>query len=58
MSVKEVVEVMGKKATRNWTVEQTNLFCSILTGPATKVTLTLEQKALQKLPQKRHFTKF
>ena len=56
MSVKEVVEVMGKKATKNWTVEQTNLFSSILTGPATKFTLTLEQKALQKLPKKRHFT--
>ena len=44
VSVKEVVEVMEKKTTRNWTAEQTNLFCSILTDPVTKFMLTLEQK--------------
>ena len=48
MNVKEVAEVMEKKTTRNWTPEETNLFCSILTDPVAKFILTLEQKALKK----------
>ena len=55
VSVKEVVEVMGKKTTRNWTVEQTSLFCSILTDPVTKFVLTLEQKTLKKAVTKEVF---
>ena len=51
-SVKEVVEVKEKKTTRNWTVEETNLFCSILTDPVTKFMQTLEQKTLKK---QKHF---
>ena len=52
MSVKEVVEVMEKKTTRNWTAEQTNLFCSILADPVTKFILTFERKALKKAATK------
>ena len=45
--VKEVVEVMEKKTTRKWTVEETNLFCSLLSEPVTKFMLTLEQKTME-----------
>ena len=55
MSVKEVVEVMEKKTTRNWTVEQTNLFVSTVADPATKFILTFEWKALEKAATKEVF---
>ena len=58
MSVKEVLEAMEKKTTRNWTAEQTNLFCTILTVPVNKFMLTLEQIVLKKLPQKRYLRQF
>ena len=48
LSVKEVAEVMEKKTTRNWIVEQTNLFGSIVVDPAIKFILTLKRKALEK----------
>ena len=48
VSVKEVVEVMEKKTTRNWTAEESKLFCSILADPGTMFMLTLERKALIK----------
>ena len=53
--VKEVVEVMEKKTTRKWTVEETNLFCSLLAEPVTKFMLTLEQKTLKKAATKEVF---
>ena len=56
--VKEVVEVMEKKTTRKWTVEETNLFCSLLAEPVTKFMLTLEQKTLKKLTQNRYLRQF
>ena len=55
MSVKEPVEVMEKKTTRNWTAEETNLFCSILADPVTKFMVTLERKALKKAATKEVF---
>ena len=54
VSVKDVVEVMDKKTTRNW-ICKTNLFCSILADPVTKLMLTLEQKALKKAATKEVF---
>ena len=39
---------MEKKTTRNWIVEQTNLFGSIVVDPAIKFILTLKRKALEK----------
>ena len=44
----EILKVMEKKTRRNWTAEQTNLFCSILADPVTKFIFTLERKALRK----------
>ena len=38
--------------------EQTSLFCSILADLVIKFMLTLEQKALKKLPQKRYLMQF
>ena len=58
VSVKEVVEVIEKKATRNWTAEETNLFCSILLDPVTTFMLTLERKALKKAATKRYLRQF
>ena len=55
VSVEEVVEVMENKTTRNWTAEETNLFCSILVDPVTKFMLTLERKALKKAATKEVF---
>ena len=58
VSVKEVVEVMEKKTTRNWTAEETNLFCSSLLDPVTTFMLTLERKALKKAATKRYLRQF
>ena len=55
MSVKEVVEVMEKKAMRNWAAEETNLFCSILKDRVTKFMLTLEQRTFKKAAAKEVF---
>ena len=49
---------MEKKTKRNWTAEKTNLFSSILIDTVTKFMLTLERKALKKLPQKRYLRPF
>ena len=41
-------ENMEKQVSRNWTTEETNLFCSILVDPAFNFMVTLERKALKK----------
>ena len=46
---------MEKKTTRNWTAEETNLFCSILADPVTKFMLILERTALKKAATKEVF---
>ena len=44
VSIKEVVEAMEKKTTRNWTAEETTLSCLILADPVTKFMLTSIEK--------------
>ena len=41
-----------KNVSRNWTTEETNLFCEIVTDPITNFMITLEGKALKKLSRK------
>ena len=42
-----------KNVSRTWTAEEANLFCEILTDPITNTMITLGQKALKTLPQKK-----
>ena len=44
-----------KSSTRNWSLEETNLFCSVLVDPLTNFMVTLEQKALKKSSTKEVF---
>ena len=44
-----------KNSTRNWTLEETNLFCSILVDPLINFMVTLERKALKKSSTKEVF---
>ena len=44
-----------KNSTRNWTLEETNLFCSILVDPLSNFMVTLERKALKKSSTKEVF---
>ena len=44
-----------KNVSGNWTTEETNLFCEIVTDPITNFMITLERKALKKSSRKEVF---
>ena len=51
----EVTKVMAKTPGRNWTIAETNLFCSVLVDPLNQFMISLEKKALKKSSTKEVF---